>query len=101
MNYFFFVAEEVREYMAQMGIRSFDELIGRSDLLDMKHGIAHWKAKGWISPSISSAHVAASVARYHAQKQDHGWRKRWIIKLIAQAQSALEQQAGRGYQQRD
>jgi hypothetical protein len=36
VNYFFFVAEEVRELMAQMGIRSFDELIGRSDLLDMK-----------------------------------------------------------------
>jgi glutamate synthase (NADPH/NADH) large chain len=46
VNYFFFVAEEVRELMAQIGIRSFNELIGRSDLLDMQKGISHWKAQG-------------------------------------------------------
>src|SRR5574343_358825 len=46
VNYFFFVAEEVRELMAQLGIRKFDELVGRVDLLDMKAGIAHWKASG-------------------------------------------------------
>src|SRR5690606_36858034 len=44
VNYFFFVAEEVREIMAQLGIRTFDELIGRVDLLDMRKGIEHWKA---------------------------------------------------------
>ncbi|MBV8620687.1 MAG: glutamate synthase subunit alpha, partial [Curvibacter sp.] len=46
VNYFFFVAEEVREIMAQLGIRSFNELIGRADLLDTKAGIEHWKARG-------------------------------------------------------
>ena len=46
VNYFFFVAEEVREIMAQLGIRKFDDLIGRTDLLDMRKGIEHWKAKG-------------------------------------------------------
>jgi glutamate synthase (NADPH) large chain len=46
VNYFFFVAEELRELMAQMGIRKFDELIGRADLLDMKKGMEHWKARG-------------------------------------------------------
>ncbi len=46
VNYFFFVAEEVREYMAQMGIRKFADLVGRADLLDMKAGIDHWKASG-------------------------------------------------------
>jgi glutamate synthase (NADPH/NADH) large chain len=46
VNYFFFVAEEVRELMAQLGIRKFDDLIGRSDLLDMRKGIDHWKARG-------------------------------------------------------
>ena len=46
VNYFFFVAEEARQIMAQLGIRSFDELIGRADLLDTKKGIEHWKAKG-------------------------------------------------------
>ncbi len=46
VNFFFFVAEEVRELMAQIGVRKFDELIGRSDLLDMKKGVDHWKARG-------------------------------------------------------
>jgi glutamate synthase (NADPH) large chain len=46
VNYFFFVAEEARELMAQMGIRKFDDLIGRSDLLDTRAGIDHWKASG-------------------------------------------------------
>ena len=46
VNYFFFVAEEVRELMAQLGFRTFDEMIGRADLLDMRQGIEHWKAKG-------------------------------------------------------
>ncbi len=46
VNYFFFVAEEVRQIMAQLGIAKFDDLIGRSDLLDMKKGVEHWKARG-------------------------------------------------------
>ena len=46
INYFFFVAEEVRECMAQLGFRTFDEMVGRADLLDMRRGIEHWKAKG-------------------------------------------------------
>src|ERR1700710_2307744 len=46
VNFFFFVAEEVRSIMAQLGIRKFDDLIGRADLLDTKKGISHWKAKG-------------------------------------------------------
>src|SRR5256712_831992 len=46
VNFFFFIAEEARQIMAQLGIRKFDELIGRAELLDMKKGIAHWKAKG-------------------------------------------------------
>jgi hypothetical protein len=46
VNYFFFVAEEAREIMARLGVRSVNELIGRSDLLEMKKGIEHWKAKG-------------------------------------------------------
>src|SRR5213079_1435640 len=46
VNYFFFVAEEARQIMAQLGIRKFDDLIGRADLLDIKKGIAHWKARG-------------------------------------------------------
>ena len=46
VNFFFFVAEEARQIMAQLGIRKFDDLIGRTDLLDTRKGIAHWKAQG-------------------------------------------------------
>ena len=90
VNYFFFVAEEVRELMAQMGIRKFDELIGRSDLLDVKHGIAHWKAQGLdFSRVFHQPEMAASVSRYHTESQDHELEKALDIKLIAAAQNAL------------
>ncbi len=90
VNYFFFVAEEVRELMAQMGIRRFDQLIGRSDLLDAKHGIKHWKAQGLdFTKVFHQPDVAASVARYHTQAQDHGLEKALDIGLIAQASNAL------------
>jgi glutamate synthase (NADPH/NADH) large chain len=90
VNYFFFVAEELREYMAQLGIRKFDELIGRSDLLDVKHGIAHWKAQGLdFSRVFHQPDVAASVARRHLDTQDHGLEKALDNSLIAQAQNAL------------
>ena len=91
VNYFFFVAEEVREYMAQMGIRKFDDLIGRSDLLDMRQGIAHWKAKGLdFSKIFYQPNVPASVARRHAEMQDHGLENALDHQLIAQAQHALQ-----------
>ena len=90
VNYFFFIAEEVRELMAQLGLRRFDELIGRSDLLDARHGIEHWKARGLdFSRIFYQPKVAASVARRHAQVQDHALEKALDIRLIAQAQNAL------------
>jgi glutamate synthase domain-containing protein 2/glutamate synthase domain-containing protein 1 len=55
VNYFFFVAEELREIMAQLGFRTLQEMIGRSDLLDMRKGIAHWKAKDSISRACSTS----------------------------------------------
>ncbi|MDO8263212.1 MAG: glutamate synthase large subunit [Gallionella sp.] len=91
VNYFFFVAEELREYMAQLGIRKFDDLIGRSDLLDMKHGITHWKAQGLdFSRVFHQPDVPASVSRLHAEEQDHGLENALDNKLIAQAMAALE-----------
>jgi len=91
VNYFFFVAEEVRELMAQMGIRKFDDLIGRTDLLDMKAGIEHWKARGLdFSKIFYQPRVDASVSRYHTEAQDHGLVRALDNKLIEQAQPALE-----------
>ncbi|NOT82215.1 MAG: glutamate synthase subunit alpha, partial [Gallionella sp.] len=90
VNYFFFVAEEVRELMAKMGIRKFDDLIGRSDLLGMNQGIAHWKSQGLdFSKVFYQPQVAASVSRRHDGGQDHELEKALDNGLITQAQSAL------------
>ena len=91
VNFFFFIAEEVRELMAQLGIRRFDDLIGRADLLDMKKGIAHWKAKGLdYSRIFHRPNVPASVPRLHTETQDHGLDKALDQQLIALAASALD-----------
>ncbi|MGE5467178.1 MAG: glutamate synthase-related protein, partial [Ignavibacteria bacterium] len=91
VNYFFFVAEEVRQIMAQLGVRKFDDLIGRTDLLDMKKGIEHWKAKGLdFSRIFYMPPVPADVARRHAESQDHGLEKALDHKLVEQAKPALE-----------
>jgi glutamate synthase (NADPH/NADH) large chain len=92
VNYFFFVAEEVREIMAQLGIRKFDDLIGRADLLDTRAGIEHWKAKGLdFSKIFYQPNVPADVPRLHTENQDHGLEKALDHKLIEQARPALEQ----------
>ena len=62
--------------MAQLGVRKFDELIGRTDLLDMRKGIEHWKAKGLdFSRIFYMPQMPAEVARYHCETQDHGLEK--------------------------
>jgi glutamate synthase domain-containing protein 3 len=91
VNYFFLVAEEARELMAQLGMRKFSELIGRTDLLDTKKGIAHWKAKGLdFSRIFKMPDMPAEVARYHTEKQDHGLEKALDNRLIELARPALE-----------
>jgi glutamate synthase domain-containing protein 2 len=66
VNYFFFVAEEARQIMAQLGVRTFDELVGRADLLDTRRGLQHWKAKGLdFSRLFYVPDVPADVARLH------------------------------------
>src|SRR2546428_255058 len=91
VNYFFFVAEEVREIMAKLGIRKFDELIGRADLLDTRRGIEHWKAKGLdFSRIFAMPSVPAEVARFHCETQDHGLEKALDNRLIELAQPALQ-----------
>jgi glutamate synthase (NADPH/NADH) large chain len=91
VNYFFFVAEEARQLMAQLGIRKFDELIGRSDLLDQAKAISHWKAKGLDFSRIFYQPVVESPQdRYHTLEQDHNLGKALDHKLIAQAKAALD-----------
>jgi glutamate synthase (NADPH) large chain len=91
VNYFFFVAEEVRQIMAQLGIRKFDELIGRADLLDLKKGIEHWKAKGLdFSRLFARPQVPADVPRFQTEEQDHGLHKSLDRILIEKARPAIE-----------
>ncbi len=90
VNYFFFVAEEARQIMAQLGIRSFDELIGRADLLDKSKAISHWKAKGLDFSKIFFIPATGDEARHHVATQDHGLEKALDHKLIAQAKPAIE-----------
>jgi glutamate synthase (NADPH/NADH) large chain len=91
VNYFFFVAEEVRQIMAQLGIRKFDDLIGRSDLLDMKKGIEHWKAKGLdFSRLFAQPKVPADVPRFQVEFQDHGLAKSLDNVLIEKSRPAIE-----------
>ncbi|MDH3461221.1 MAG: glutamate synthase-related protein, partial [Burkholderiaceae bacterium] len=91
VNFFFFVAEEARQIMAQLGIRKFDDLIGRSDLLDTKKGVSHWKAKGLdFSRIFYQPAVPADVARYQVQAQDHGLERALDLRLIEKCAPALE-----------
>src|SRR5690606_2309846 len=91
VNFFFFIAEEARQIMAQLGIRTFDELIGRADLLDAKKGIEHWKAKGLdFSRIFHQPAMPADVARHHVDAQDHGLAKALDQRLIQKCLPALE-----------
>ncbi|MDR3298946.1 MAG: glutamate synthase large subunit [Candidatus Accumulibacter sp.] len=90
VNYFFFVAEELRELMASIGIRKFDDLIGRSDLLDMKKGIEHWKASGLDYSRIFQKPDVPGEPVFHCEKQDHGLDKALDKQLIELAKPALE-----------
>src|SRR5690606_20928306 len=89
VNFFFFIAEEVREIMAQLGIRTFDDLIGRADLLDMRAGIDHWKAQGldfgrvFYQPQVDTE-------KRQTEAQDHGLAGALDHLLIERSKPALE-----------
>ena len=91
VRYFFYVAEEVREIMASMGIRKFDDLIGHSEYLDKRAGIDHWKAKGLdFSRIFYQPERAESTAIRHVELQDHGLDKALDNQFIASALDSLE-----------
>src|SRR5437660_490985 len=90
INYFFFVAEEVRELMAQLGFRSFDEMVGRVDRLDMVPAVNHWKAKGIdLSRLLYQELGQPGVAIYNCERQNHHLDKALDNELIAEAEPAL------------
>jgi glutamate synthase (NADPH/NADH) large chain len=90
-NYFRFVAEDVRELMAQLGFRTMAEMIGRSDRLEMRAALAHWKAKGVdLSRILHQPDVQEGVARHQVRAQEHGLEHALDIDIIARASAALE-----------
>ncbi len=91
INYFFFVAEEVRRLMARLGFRSFKEMIGRMDRLEMRRAISHWKARGLdYSRLLTKPRVAPEVAVHNCEPQDHGLEQALDHELIRQSRPALE-----------
>jgi glutamate synthase (NADPH/NADH) large chain len=94
VNFFRFVAEEVREYLAQLGYRSLDEIVGRSDLLDMRRAIDHWKAQGLdYSAILYRPDMGPEVATHCVTTQDHGLERaldRQLLELAAPALSRAE-----------
>ncbi len=89
VNFFFFVAEEVREIMAQLGIRRFDDMIGRVDLLNTRAGIDHWKAQGLDFSRIFHAALAAGPL-FQTQEQDHALDHALDHQLIERSKAAIE-----------
>ena len=90
VNYFFFVAEEIRQLMAKLGFRSMNEMIGRADKLDMRKGINHWKAQGLDYSRILHMPNVPDAAVYNCETQDHGLDKALDNTLIEQSRPALE-----------
>jgi len=91
INFFEFLAQEVREYLAALGFRSLDEAIGHVELLDVNRAIAHWKADGLdLTPILSMPHLPAEASRRKSTSQDHELEKHFDHKLIAAAEAALE-----------
>ncbi len=91
INYFFFVAEEVREIMAELGFRTFEEMVGKIDVLDRKQAVEHWKAKGLdFSKLFHDPDMGPDVGIRHTETQEHHLESILDRTLIEKAQLALE-----------
>jgi glutamate synthase (ferredoxin) len=92
-NYFRFVAEDVRELMAELGFRTMNEMIGRVDRLEAKPATEHWKAKGVdLSQILYQPELPEGASRRAVVAQDHGLERALDVELIARASRALDQQ---------
>ena len=91
ISFFFYIAEEVRQWMAKMGFRTMDEMIGRVDMIEMRQAVDHWKARGVdLSAILFNPQVPGRVGRRCMIPQDHGLDQALDYKLIDHAQEALE-----------
>jgi glutamate synthase (NADPH/NADH) large chain len=90
INFFFFLAEQVRQYMAELGFRRVDEMVGRVDMLDVEPAVDHWKGRGLdLSAILYNPAVPSRVARRCVQSQDHSLEQALDHQLITEAQGAL------------
>jgi glutamate synthase domain-containing protein 2/glutamate synthase domain-containing protein 1/glutamate synthase domain-containing protein 3 len=93
VNFFTFIAEEVRQIMAELGFRKFEDMIGRVDMLDTRQTIDHWKAKGVdLTNILHRPDVPKGVSKYHSSTQNHGLEKALDNTLISQCLQAIEGQ---------
>jgi glutamate synthase domain-containing protein 2/glutamate synthase domain-containing protein 3 len=93
VNFFFFVAEQMRQHMAKLGFRTVDEMVGRVDKIDAAIAHDHWKAKGIdLSSILYAPELPSRVARRRMQAQDHGLNQALDHILIEKAAPALESQ---------
>jgi len=92
-TFFRFIAQEVRELMAELGFRTIDEMIGRADCLDIETAVDHWKANGLdLGPLLHMPNLPPSVARRRVREQDHGIDRALDNELIVRCGPALERQ---------
>jgi glutamate synthase (NADPH) large chain len=90
INFFFFLAEQVRQYMAEFGFRTFDEMVGRVDMMDVEPVVDHWKARGLdFSAILYNPPVPSRVAKRCVQKQDHGLEQALDHQLVEHSLDAL------------
>ena len=92
INFFFYIAEEVRQWMSKLGFRNMDEMIGRVDKVEMRHAVEHWKARGLdFSTILYNPQVPRRVGRRCTIAQDHGLERALDHELIAYAQESIKQ----------
>jgi glutamate synthase domain-containing protein 2/glutamate synthase domain-containing protein 1/glutamate synthase domain-containing protein 3 len=91
INFFFYIAEDLRQIMAQLGFRKLDEMVGRVDCLSQRPDVDHWKASSLdLSAMLYNPHVPTRVGRHCTIKQEHGLEKSLDYQLIDHAREALE-----------
>jgi glutamate synthase domain-containing protein 3 len=91
INYFFFVAEEVREWMSKLGFRKMEEMIGRVDMIEMRGAVDHWKARGLdFSSILYNPQVPGRIGRRCMIAQDHGLTEALDHSLMDQARDAID-----------
>ncbi|MGZ0710884.1 glutamate synthase large subunit (plasmid) [Coraliomargarita sp. W4R53] len=91
VNFMEFIAEEVREYLAELGYRTLDEVVGRADLLDTDGAVGHWKASGLdLAPVLHGPEFADDEPRRNMRGQEHELESHFDVALIERAQSVIK-----------